>query len=134
LKDALADPSAAAYAHGILGSEYFKAGQVGAAIGELGEAARLVPGYHVFRSNLADAFLLNNQFQDAEREARQALRIDWASMPEHYILGLALLTQNIRIEEALDHLRAVAGTLSCARDTRAAYQSRQLSASVQRAQ
>jgi tetratricopeptide (TPR) repeat protein len=134
LKNALEDPSAAAYAHGILGSEDLKAGQVDAAIDELGEAARLMPGYQVFRSNLADAFLVNHQFQDAEREARQALRLDWASVQAHYILGMALLGQNTRIDEALDHLRAVEGTLACARDALATYQARQLSASVQRAQ
>ena len=121
LKSALEDPSAAGYAHGILGGEWLKAGQFDAAIQDLRAAVELMPGYHVFHANLADAFYCTLQYQDAEREARQALRLNWNSALAHYILGLTLLAQNRRSEEALDHLREAQGTLAGARAALATY-------------
>jgi tetratricopeptide (TPR) repeat protein len=116
LRKATEDPSTAAYAHGILGSAYVKAGQLDIAIYELREASRLMPGYQVFHSNLAAAHLLNQQPQEAEREARRALRLEWNSPQAHYILGMALITQGIRLEEALDHLRTASETMPAVRD------------------
>jgi tetratricopeptide (TPR) repeat protein len=127
LASALQDPSAAPYAHGILGSEYLKAGEFDKAIDELSVASRQIPGYQVFHANLADAFLLSHQFLDAEREARDALRLDWTSPQAHGILGMALLAQKVHIDEALEHLRMAEATLSSARDALSAYVTAQYS-------
>lgn len=115
LKIALDDPSTAPYAHGILGTEYLKAGNTDSAIEDLREACRIMPGYAVFHSNLAAALLLGHRAQDAEREARQALRLNSSSPQAHYLLGLSLLEQGVRREEALDQLRMAEQTVPSAR-------------------
>src|SRR5207248_546205 len=93
---------------------YIKAGQIDSAVYELREATRLVPGSQVFRSNLADALLLSNQPKEAEREAREAIRLDWNRPQAHYLLGLSLIFQKIRVEEAVEHLKIAAASMPAA--------------------
>jgi tetratricopeptide (TPR) repeat protein len=80
-----------------------------------------LPGDQVSHANLADAFLLNQQFEDAEREARSALRLNWMSPQAHYILGMALVAHKTRLDEALEHLRQAESTIPSARNALSAY-------------
>src|SRR5581483_7041373 len=96
---ALEDPSAAPYAHAILGTEYLKEGQPRAAIPELEHAAGVLPmaGIH---SNLGYALCLTGQEKRGEHEFEEALRIDGNSAQARFLMGILLLNQKSRDQEA----------------------------------
>src|SRR5690349_15110141 len=72
LAEAMKEPSAAPYAHAILGTEYLRDGKPAAAIPELEDAARVLPiaGVH---SNLGYALCLTGHGKRGQQELEEAL-------------------------------------------------------------
>ncbi|GEM_PF-1557278 len=103
LAQAIKEPSAAPYAHALLGTEYLKEGQPAAAIPELEDAARVLPiaGIH---SNLGYALCLTGQAKRGEREFEEALRLDDTSPQAHFLFGVLLLNEKSREQEARHEL------------------------------
>jgi len=99
LTQAIKEPSAAPYAHAILGTEYLRDGQAQAAIPELEDAARVLPiaGIH---SNLGFALCLTGQGKRAEQELQEALRLDGDLPKARFLMGVLLLNEKSRDREA----------------------------------
>jgi tetratricopeptide (TPR) repeat protein len=90
LNEALREPTAAPYAHSILGMEYLKTRQVGAAKEELEQAVQLLPHDSVDHSNLGYALLLSGDRDRAEREVRLALELDHGNPATQHLLNYIL--------------------------------------------
>jgi Flp pilus assembly protein TadD len=88
LQLALKEPSAAPYAHSILGSEYLRIGQVRAAVGELEDAVRLLPHEVANHSNLGYALYLVGQKDRGQQEVRLALSLDTKNPQTRFVLGI----------------------------------------------
>ena len=88
LQLALHEPSAAPYAHSLLGSEYLRIGQVPAAVKELEQAVRLLPHDVANHSNLGYALYLGGQKDRGKQEVRQALALDSHNPQTRYVLGI----------------------------------------------
>ncbi len=103
LAEAIKEPSAAPYAHAMLGTEYLRDGQAHQAIPELETAARSLPfaGVH---SNLGFAFCLTGDIQRGRQEFQQALSLDGNSVKARFLLGIVLLNEKSREGEALYEL------------------------------
>jgi len=99
LAEAFKEPSAAPYAHAILGTEYLKEGKPAAAIPELEDAARVLStaGIH---SNLGYALCLTGQGNRGAQEFEEALRLDGDTVQARFLLGVLLLNQKSREQEA----------------------------------
>src|SRR5436190_8971688 len=93
---ALEESSAAPYAHGLLGIEYLKLNDAPSAIVELRQAVQLLPGIAANHTNLGYALCLTGQRKWAERELREAIRLDRTSFQARYLLGLLQLDQRSR--------------------------------------
>jgi len=94
LKHALKEPSAAGYAHAILGTEYLKTGQLAPAQAELEQAVQVMPHDAILHSNLGYALLLGGDGERAEREVRKALEIDQNNSAARRLLGYILKTRS----------------------------------------
>lgn len=105
LRGALTDPAAEPFARMNIGVAYVRAGQAGPAVPELTEAVRLMPDDAVARTNLAYALLLTRHVDEAEEEARRALRIDKNNSKARWVLGSILLAKGTRVEEGVEDLR-----------------------------
>lgn len=112
---AIAERSAAPYAHGILGTEYLKQGRLADATRELEECVRLLPRDAKSHSNLGYALYQAGKYADAEAEARRAIELDHDGPHAHLILGAILLHQGSHEAEALEHLRFASATLPSAK-------------------
>jgi Flp pilus assembly protein TadD len=99
---ALGEASAAPYAHSLLGIEYLKIGDLASATSALLEAVRVLPGIAANHTNLGYALCLTGQRKPAERELREAVRLDRTSPQARYLLGLIQLDQ--RSPEAAQNL------------------------------
>ncbi|HLK51728.1 MAG TPA: tetratricopeptide repeat protein [Bryobacteraceae bacterium] len=99
LVEAFKVPSAAPYAHAILGTEYLQDGRPGAAVPELEDAARVLPLASV-HSNLGYALCLTGHAERGREELKQALRLDGDSAPARFLLGVALLNEKSQHKEA----------------------------------
>ena len=100
LAEAIKEPSAAPYAHAMLGTEYLRDGQAHAAIPELETAARSLPIASV-HSNLGFAFCLTGDIQRGQQEFQQALSLDGNSAKTRFLLGIVLLDEKSTEGEAL---------------------------------
>jgi hypothetical protein len=87
------EPSAVPYAHSLLGTEYLKTKNNSAAIVELREAGRLMPGMAANRANLRCADCMTGKAQMGEQELHEAIKLDKTSPQAQYLLGLPLLDQ-----------------------------------------
>jgi len=105
LRGALTDPAAEGYARMNIGVAYVRAGEAATAVPELKEAARLMPGDAVARTNFAYALLLARRVDEAEVEARGALRLDKNNSKARWVLGSILLAKGSRVEEGVEDLR-----------------------------
>jgi tetratricopeptide (TPR) repeat protein len=85
LSRALKDPSAAPYAHSLLGVEYLKTHQPGAALNELEQAAQSLPHDTGVHSNLGYALLLSGDLDRAEEEIRRALDLDGGNSSARFL-------------------------------------------------
>lgn len=99
LAQAINEPSAAPYAHAILGTEYLRDGQAQAAVPELEDAASVLPiaGIH---SNLGFALCLTGQGKRGEQELQEALRLDGDLPNARFLMGVLLLNHKSRDREA----------------------------------
>lgn len=100
LAEAIKEPSAAPYAHAMLGTEYLRDGQAQAAIPELETAARSLPSASV-HSNLGFALCLTGDIQRGQQEFQQALSLDGNSAKARFLLGIVLLNEKSTEGEAL---------------------------------
>jgi len=107
LQRALDDPQTLPYAVSMLAVEHLKARQMDAALPELEEAVRLLPGRAENHSNLAFALGLTGQIQRGLLEIRRALQLDPARPKAHLVMGLLLLHAG-STKEALVHLNMAA--------------------------
>jgi tetratricopeptide (TPR) repeat protein len=94
LKRALAEPSAAPYAHSLLGTEYLKTGKIDAAETELEQAIQALPHDPALHSNLGYALVLRGEPDRGEQEVRKALELDRNNSPAQRILGYILKSRN----------------------------------------
>jgi Tfp pilus assembly protein PilF len=108
LVKALQEPSAAPYAHAILGTEYLMESQVAAAVPELENAAQVLPISSV-HSNLGYALCMTGQSKRGQRELEEALRLDGESSKARYLMGVLLLNQKSREQEAQFDLKLAEG-------------------------
>jgi Tfp pilus assembly protein PilF len=99
LTEAVREPSAAPYAHAMLGTEYLRDRQLPDAIVELETAARALPmsGVH---SNLGFALCLTGDIKRGQEELEEALRLDGNSAKTRFLLGIVLLNQKSTEAEA----------------------------------
>ena len=103
-RKAMADPTAAPYAHGLVGQEYMKLGQMETALPELEQAVATLPRDPVNHSNFGYALCLTRQ---CEREIRKSLELEPNSPAAHFLLGSILVNRG-RDAEALTHLKFAA--------------------------
>ena len=101
---ALKEPSAAPYAHGILGTHYLKKGWAAAAVPELEKAAQALP-LSSLHSNLGYALCLTGQTRRGEEELQEALSLNGDAPQTRFLMGVVLLNQKSREREALYDLR-----------------------------
>jgi tetratricopeptide (TPR) repeat protein len=95
LKHALAEPTAAVYAHSLLGTEYLKTGQVTSAETELERAVQMLPHDAALHSNLGYALLLKGDRDRGEQEVRKALELDPNNSPAQRLLGFILKSRGV---------------------------------------
>jgi tetratricopeptide (TPR) repeat protein len=103
---AVQEPSAAPYAHGILGTEYLKLFQVTEAIQHLEEAIALMPKFAAHHSNLGYALCLLGQTEQGLKEIETALSLDWSLSRARFLEGAILLDQAARDKDAWDSLES----------------------------
>jgi tetratricopeptide (TPR) repeat protein len=108
-------PSTEPYAAGILGAQYLREGNVERAIPELEKAARMLPGSSEIHANLGYALLVARRYARAESEEQQALTLNPNSSRASYLMGLVLLNENVRLEEAVHDLQAAEEDVPAAR-------------------
>jgi len=82
------EPTASGYALANLGVDYLRLGNLPAALSELEEGARLLPGLATGHSNLAYALCLSGQGGRAEDETLKARAIDKASPQTQFVMGM----------------------------------------------
>lgn len=97
LQLALEEPSAAPYAHSMLGAEYIKIDQLPLAIAELEQALAVLPRNVPDRSNLGLALFLSGDLEHAEQETRQALELDHRNQTTLRVLHRILHARQMQI-------------------------------------
>lgn len=104
LSEALKEPSAAPYAHAILGTEYLRDGQPAAAVPELETAAQVLPvgGVH---SNLGYALCLTGHMNRGLMELTEALQLNGDSPQTRFLIGVVLLNQKTDPKKAEYNLK-----------------------------
>jgi Flp pilus assembly protein TadD len=88
LRLALQDPSAAPYAHSILGAEYLKTGRIAEAVTELEVAVQLLPHNAPSLSNFGFALYLAGERERGEQEVRKALVLDSSNSKTRRVLDV----------------------------------------------
>lgn len=113
LAEALQEPSAAPYAHAILGAQYLEDGQPAAAVPELENAASVlaIAGVH---SNLGFALCLTGHSAHGRQELAEALRLDGDSARARFLMGVALLDQQSEQKAAEYNLKLAQGRVRSA--------------------
>jgi tetratricopeptide (TPR) repeat protein len=74
-----------------------------------------MPEDAVARTNFAYALLLTKRVDEAEEEARRALRLDKNSSKARWVMGSVLLAKGSQTEEALEDLRLASREIPKAR-------------------
>jgi tetratricopeptide (TPR) repeat protein len=88
-QEALAkEPSAAPYAHNLLGLEYLRISEFAKAKDSFEEAVRLMPRESINHANLALTLAWVGDWESAEREVHEALNLDHANSRAKSIQGL----------------------------------------------
>lgn len=105
LNRALKDPSAAPYAHMILGSVYIKTGRASEAVQELEQATALLPRLPAGHSNLAYALCATGQIERGLREIETALALDPSLTKPHFLKGVILLDRTSSDHEGWENLQ-----------------------------
>ncbi len=82
------EPSAAPYAHNLLGVEYVESGQFAEARSSFEEAVRLMPHESVNHSNLGFSLAVAGEWNSAEQEAHTAIQLDPANSRAKTLLDL----------------------------------------------
>jgi tetratricopeptide (TPR) repeat protein len=98
-------------AHTNLGAQYLRLGRYLEAQSELERSIEIAPNSVLTMSNLAYCRLMLGRPAEAAEAARRALRLDSASAPAHYVLGMSLVTVAGRTPEAIAHLEKAAETM-----------------------
>jgi tetratricopeptide (TPR) repeat protein len=111
LRRALQDPEARPYAISMLGVEHLKSGELAAAISELTEAVRFLPGHPENQSNLAYALDLAGKPDEALPHARKALQLDPGRAQTRLVLGLVLMHSRESEQEGLFYLRSASADI-----------------------
>ena len=110
LERALVEPSAAPYAHSLLGATYLRMGRSSEAIPELEQAVKVLPTA-VNYSNLGLAHCLNGDTELGERELEHGIQLD-SSLPQaHYLVGVLLLNNKAKNHEACEQLERAEHTV-----------------------
>ena len=91
-------------AHNNLGARYMLLGDPARACGSFKTAQELDPGSPLVQANLAIALLTMGDPKGAASGARRAIQLDPSNLKAHYILGLALYTQEIFTDETVSML------------------------------
>ncbi len=112
LKQALLDPSTAGYAHGILGSWSLQQGNFELAVGELRDAAVVLPTDVTIQANFGYALALSGKLPEGERRVRQALALNTNRAQTRLILAMILLAEGGSETEALEHIHVAERTLA----------------------
>lgn len=115
LKLALKEPSAVAYAHGYLGTEYLKRGQTTQAIEEIEQAIALLPHSAVDHSNLGYALCVHGQTGRGLQEIETALSLDQHLLKAHFLKGVILMDQGSHDSEAWENLQLAQKEIPSAR-------------------
>jgi tetratricopeptide (TPR) repeat protein len=115
LQKAAAEPSASGYARGLLGTVYLRMGKLKEAVTELQEAVRIRPWLSALHTNLGNALCHMGQCARGEREIHEALRIDKDSPQARFLMGVILLDQTSRRDEARAYLESASGQVRAAR-------------------
>lgn len=109
----LRESASAPYACALLGIEYLRTRDFPAAVASLTEAIQYMPRLSANHSNLGYAFFLMGKRDSAERELREAVKLDNVAPQPRYLLGLLLLDQ--RSEDAGRYLSLAQKILGKAR-------------------
>lgn len=115
LRGVVNEPAAEPFARMNIGVAYVRAGQPAPAVPELRDAVRLMPDDPVAHTNFAYALLLTRRVDEAEEEARHALRLDKNNSKARWVMGSVLLTKGSRVEEAVEDLRLASREIPRAR-------------------
>jgi tetratricopeptide (TPR) repeat protein len=107
-----------------LGSRRLTLGQNAEAADAFRHALAIDSKSAIVHSNLGLAQLFLRQPLEAEESARRALQLDPAMVRASYVMGMALLQQNKRQDEALAELKTASATLPHARLAIAEWQCR----------
>ena len=102
-------------AHNNLGSRYMLLGKIDQALVEFRRAAELDSNAQLVLVNLAVALLHNRQFAEAEKTAREAMRLVSNDVKSHYVLGIALYAQRRYTPETVESLQRASREFSAAR-------------------
>jgi tetratricopeptide (TPR) repeat protein len=100
---------AEAYAN--LGVQHIRMNRFQDAETELSRALEIGGPNALVLTNLAAAEVALKRYNDAIQTAGRALQLEPAYPQAHYILGMALCTNNATVREGLRHLRAAAATM-----------------------
>lgn len=98
-----------------LAAEHIKTGRYRDALDELARATQMTRPTALILSNEAFAQAALGQRADALESARNALTLDGAYAPAHYILGAMLANDPAKRPEAIEHLAYAARTIGSAR-------------------
>lgn len=114
LREAVALSPDYAEAHTNLGVQYIRMGRFEDARAELSRALEIGGPNVLVLTDLSAALLGSKKFVDAAGTARRALQLESGYAPAHYMLGIALCTNNTTVPDGILHLRQAAATMPAA--------------------
>jgi tetratricopeptide (TPR) repeat protein len=122
---ALKEPSAAPYAHNILGVELLKVHKVPEAVDEFAETTSLLPGFAAGHSNLGYALYASGQTERGFQEIETALNLDRSFIKAHFLKGLILMERGSGDHEAWRNLEEAGREIPAAHLALALFYARQ---------
>jgi tetratricopeptide (TPR) repeat protein len=103
-------------AHTNLGVQYFRLGRIEESAAEWTRAIQIGGPDPINLCNLATAQARLRQFPEAEKSARDALRLDSGYLKADLILGVILLAKPATLSEGINHLEKAAAVFPTARE------------------